>query len=176
MNKEEFEQMRHETSLRVAQDLDELLWMMNRVEGLAPKRVLEIGVEDGGTLKCWEQVSYDNALIIGVDIRVMNLQWDIKNSTKEVHYVQGDSHDSATVEMVKKLLNGRLIDFLFIDGDHSIGGVEADWNMFSPLVRVGGLVGFHDIGVGTPCKFFDTLSGKKATSVKSIGIGYIIKE
>lgn len=36
------------------------------------------------------------------------------------------------------------IDFLFIDGDHSIAGCEYDFVNFSPKVKVGGYVALHD--------------------------------
>jgi predicted O-methyltransferase YrrM len=34
---------------------------------------------------------------------------------------------------------------LFIDGDHTFEGVKKDWEMYSPLVRPGGLIVFHDV-------------------------------
>jgi predicted O-methyltransferase YrrM len=37
------------------------------------------------------------------------------------------------------------VDFLFIDGDHTYEGVKADFEMYSGLVRPGGLIVFHDI-------------------------------
>jgi hypothetical protein len=36
------------------------------------------------------------------------------------------------------------IDFLFIDGDHSIEGCDFDFTHFSPYVRKGGFIAFHD--------------------------------
>lgn len=36
------------------------------------------------------------------------------------------------------------VDLLVIDGDHSEGGVERDWNDWSPFVNLGGVVIFHD--------------------------------
>ena len=39
------------------------------------------------------------------------------------------------------------IDLLFIDGDHQYASVLTDWLLYSPLVRPGGLVAFHDIGL-----------------------------
>lgn len=36
------------------------------------------------------------------------------------------------------------IDFLFIDGDHSIEGADYDFQTFSPKLKVGGYIAFHD--------------------------------
>lgn len=38
------------------------------------------------------------------------------------------------------------VDFLFIDGDHSYEGVKKDWDLYSPLLKEGSLVVFHDTG------------------------------
>jgi predicted O-methyltransferase YrrM len=56
-----------------------------------------------------------------------------------------DSHSETTFRRVARLLGGRSIGFLFIDGDHSRYGVRQDFDMYSPLVAPGGLVAFHDI-------------------------------
>jgi hypothetical protein len=40
--------------------------------------------------------------------------------------------------------SGRPIDFLFIDGNHDLEHVVADWNSWAPLMRAGGRVAFHD--------------------------------
>ena len=37
------------------------------------------------------------------------------------------------------------VDFLFIDADHSYEGVKKDFEIYSPLVRKGGIIAFHDI-------------------------------
>ena len=36
------------------------------------------------------------------------------------------------------------IDFLFIDGDHSIEGCRSDFEMYSPKISSGGFIAFHD--------------------------------
>ena len=38
------------------------------------------------------------------------------------------------------------IDFLFIDGDHHYEGVKKDWDLYSPLLKSGSIVDFHDTG------------------------------
>jgi predicted O-methyltransferase YrrM len=59
-----------------------------------------------------------------------------------------DSHKPQTLASINEILQGYKLDFLFIDGDHSYEGVKKDFEMYSPLVRSGGLIAFHDI---TPC-------------------------
>ena len=46
---------------------------------------------------------------------------------------------------MRTALAGRPLDVLFIDGDHSYDGVASDFAAYGPLVRQGGLIGFHDI-------------------------------
>ena len=41
-------------------------------------------------------------------------------------------------------LNIGPVDFVFIDGDHSYEGLQGDWEAWSPLVAVRGIVALHD--------------------------------
>jgi predicted O-methyltransferase YrrM len=45
---------------------------------------------------------------------------------------------------------GGEVDFVFIDGDHSTQGCREDWDVWSPHVRVGGAVAFHDARLEQP--------------------------
>jgi hypothetical protein len=47
--------------------------------------------------------------------------------------------------MVDKLLNGKQIDFLFIDGDHTYSGVKNDFLLYSEIVSPYGIIAIHDI-------------------------------
>ena len=62
----------------------------------------------------------------------------------KVTLINADSHKDETYIKVMREMRGAL-DLLFIDGDHSYEGVKQDFEMYSPLVRNGGLVVFHDI-------------------------------
>jgi len=64
--------------------------------------------------------------------------------------VRANSHAFSTLQRVRAILGDRPLDVLFIDGDHSYGGVRADWEMYGPLVAPDGLVAFHDIVVHPP--------------------------
>jgi len=46
--------------------------------------------------------------------------------------------------------SGGELDLVFIDGDHSAEGCELDWRAWSPLVRGGGRVVFHDARADQP--------------------------
>jgi predicted O-methyltransferase YrrM len=63
----------------------------------------------------------------------------------EIVLLREDSHSLDTREHVRKLLAGRTIDFLFIDGDHTYAGARRDFEIWSELVTPGGHVAFHDI-------------------------------
>lgn len=57
--------------------------------------------------------------------------------------ILGDSHSPETVEKLQTLLAGRLVDLLFIDGDHSYESVKADYELYGPFVKH--IIAFHDI-------------------------------
>jgi len=59
--------------------------------------------------------------------------------------MHGDSQTTEQRARLQRVLGGRPIDFLFIDGDHGYDGVRADYELYAPLVRPGGIVAFHDI-------------------------------
>lgn len=70
---------------------------------------------------------------------------DFSDSRATVHILERiNSQDPASVGIIQSYLQGRPVDFLYIDADHSYEGVKADYEIWTPLVRPGGLVGFHD--------------------------------
>ena len=123
---------------------------------LNPKRVLEIGTCKGGTLYLRTHVAQPDATIVSVDLRSGRVSGSYSSlrtpiyrrfarRQQRLHLVRADSHQMDTLEQVKQLFGGSEIDFLFIDGDHSYEGVKRDWEMYSTLVRKGGIIAFHDV-------------------------------
>jgi len=41
-----------------------------------------------------------------------------------------------------------LVDFIFIDGDHSYEGIRKDWQLFPDKLRKGGIMALHDTSIG----------------------------
>jgi cephalosporin hydroxylase len=125
-----------------SQDKFEFWRILEVLASRPPKIVVEIGVDTGYYLKSIRE-AFNPELMIGMDN-----SWD-RNEYKpgKDTYVgmNYNSRSSSALEALKGILAGRPIDFLFIDGDHTYGGVKSDWEMYSPLVRKGGgVVGFHD--------------------------------
>jgi predicted O-methyltransferase YrrM len=153
--------------LRAVQAQDEIVWLLEMVRELAPRRVLEIGTANGGTLFLWTRVAAPDAHLISVDMCPLGLLGrhsafavlchGFARAEQRIELVFGkDSHDAQTRDEVKQLFHREPVDFLFIDGDHSYEGVSRDFELYSALVRPGGLVAFHDVaprvsaGTGVP--------------------------
>jgi predicted O-methyltransferase YrrM len=140
---------------------EELVGLFQIVSALRPRRALEIGTRTGGTLFMTCRVSDPRATIISVDLPGgrfgSGYRWPRKfvyrsfaKRDQAVHFIRKDSHNSGTLALVRSLLQGEALDFLFIDGDHTYAGVRSDFEMYAPLVRSGGLIAFHDIAKHPP--------------------------
>lgn len=126
---------------QIGGELQLLLWLLLRDP---PKVILEIGVAKGGSIERIARVCDQEAIILGVD-KCIPRTVSFGEKRKWIG-IEGDSHSKEVMERVRGRLGGRLLDFLFIDGDHE--GVEEDFTMYGPLVRPGGWVAFHDIHDG----------------------------
>jgi predicted O-methyltransferase YrrM len=69
----------------------------------------------------------------------------MKKKGQRLHLMRAHSHRSDTPDRVASALRGAPLDLLFIDGDHTYNGVKQDFEMYSPFVKSGGIVAFHDI-------------------------------
>ncbi len=133
------------------QEKVELIGAAKLVADLNPSRIAELGVYRGGSLFVWHAVS-TNCKIVGVDtpgtpdeVRDNMRRW--LRPGEESLLLLADTKNPATADQAVKFLGGP-IDFLFIDADHDYPSVSTDFKVWSPHVRSGGLIGFHDILVG----------------------------
>ena len=124
------------------------------VGSICPKRVLEIGTFQGGTLCVLARLSAPRATIISIDLpggkfgggqsSVLSFLYHAFGKLfQSMHLIRGDSHSEEVSARVKRITQS--LDVLFIDGDHTYDGVKSDFLMYAPLVRPGGIVAFHDI-------------------------------
>lgn len=106
---------------------------------------LEIGVQYGRSLDFVTRNS--KAQVFGIDI-----DDELFTPVDDATYICKPSND-AVKDWDKQ------IDVLFIDADHSYEGCLDDWNNFSPFVKKGGWVVFHDCDDTSPgvVKVFDEI-------------------
>jgi predicted O-methyltransferase YrrM len=134
----------------------ELIGLLNWMSQRPPRAVLEIGTARGGTLFCWCALAAPAATVISLDLPQgihgggyppwkTFLYKRFAGSKQKLHLLSGDSHEQIMLVTVKKMLPPGGLDFLFIDGDHTLDGVRRDYEMYSPLVKSGGAIVFHDI-------------------------------
>lgn len=134
----------------------EVLSLLEQLALEPPRHILEIGTANGGSLFLLAGVATTDAHLISVDLPHgefgggyprwrARLYRSFRRASQRIDLLRGDSHSTSMLDRVRKTLAGAQLDFLFIDGDHSYEGVKRDFEMYSPLVRDGGLIGFHDI-------------------------------
>lgn len=139
-----------------AQKLVEFAEFVSFLRPIRPKMVVEIGTLNGGTLWALCRLASSAAELTSIDLpggpfgggygegSVSRLR-ALARTDQKIHLIRGDSHALETLEQLEAALRGRSIDLLFIDGDHSYEGVKRDFELYSPLVRPGGMIAFHDI-------------------------------
>ncbi len=117
------------------------------------RTVVEIGTFRGGTLWLWCQLATEDARIVSIDLPAKSAagrrqQGNLKKyaiASQRLNFIRNGSQKDATRVQLSRLLDGEAIDFLFIDGDHRYEAVRRDFELYSPLLRPGGIVAFHDI-------------------------------
>lgn len=161
------------------QSQEEVLWLCKHLEELEPQVIVEIGVRRGGTSVIWDKMLeevLDNYLLC-IDMEDHPERWDFNKSKSNINFLLADTRNSSTIQEVKNLLGNREIDFLYIDGDHGYEACKNDYINFSPMVRKGGIIGFHDITTEQAAvgRFFNGLEGRKEKMEVIQGTGLLWK-
>lgn len=134
----------------------ELRAFLDRVTALAPSTVLEIGTSCGGLLFALAQVSAPDAWIGSIDLperadtaevaaAVPQVLASLVQPAQTAFVVRDRSTLRSVRDRVVAQLGGRQLDLLVLDADHTYGGVLADFAMYAPLVRPGGIIAVHDV-------------------------------
>jgi predicted O-methyltransferase YrrM len=136
-------------AFRAEQKPSEIIDLLRMLIDLKPVRLCEVGARRGGTLALFAHVAPPEASILSIDLAFSPAQSRynprLGKTTQRIECWSADSHAPELPERVSRWFSSKPIDFLFIDGDHSEDGVRLDYERFSPLVRPGGLIAFHDI-------------------------------
>jgi cephalosporin hydroxylase len=146
---------------QIRSEVTQLLQVVSRIK---PRRVVEIGSQGGGNLFLLSKVAAPDAKILSIDLNFAPAQMaaypSLAAPTQRLTCFKGDSSSPEMLRRVQEWLGGEQLDFLFIDGDHTLGGVTADYRTYAPLVAPGGVIAFHDI-----VPDFTTRYGRKTIAV-----------
>lgn len=130
-------------TLEVLQVTSELEQMRRLYQKKNPKRVLEIGCWDGGTLREWLTHGYPE-VVVAVDLEHTNRDayesWRQPNTALHVY-----TGASQLPEQQQAINRHAPYDWAFIDGDHSDHGVRTDFETVLVCMRAGGLILLHDV-------------------------------
>jgi len=144
-----FNLMQNVRGLSSGQIKEEILCLLEKASRSGLRFVTEIGTGAGGTFYLLCKVARADATIITLDVNMPLWRKRLLKSCvqpgQKATIMEADSHRKNTVRHVTELLAGNKLDLLFIDGDHTYEGVGQDFLNYSPLVRKGGWIAFHDI-------------------------------
>lgn len=151
-----FEGKGHFKSMACMQNSEEIEKLYDMICGIKPLRIMEIGTAKGGALYLWCQAADPTGTIISLDLpggefgggypecRIPFYE-EFTSRNQKLHLIQADSHSEATFKEAKQRLDNMPLDVLIIDGDHSYEGVKTDFNLYTQMVKPGGLIAIHDI-------------------------------
>ena len=135
---------------RVIQSPVEYVQWIQMLLDLKPKRFLELGIAYAGTLYGHIQTLAEGGTYVAIEL----------NKDFETLYHHGEAYSWLTpeqtlnilyrdsgecVDEVMRLTGGELLDAIFVDAGHEYEEVSTEFTLYSPLLRPGGLMGFHDI-------------------------------
>lgn len=131
-------------SCQIAWEIELALRAMTDVR---PEVLCEIGTLDGGTSLLFSKFLPSLKSLVCIDLYVRNKEMLrlLAPATQTVSFIDMPSYSERALKRVTEILNGRMIDILFIDGDHRYEGVKKDFLGYRSFVREGGLILFHDI-------------------------------
>ena len=135
---------------RVIQSPVEYVQWIQMLLDLKPKRFLELGIAYAGTLYGHIQPLAEDGTYVAIELNkdfetLYNhgeaYSWLKPEQTLNILY--RDSREC--VDDVIRLCGSEPLDAIFVDAGHEYEEVSAEFALYSPLLRSGGLMGFHDI-------------------------------
>jgi cephalosporin hydroxylase len=116
--------------------------VISRARATGIKTVVEVGSHRGASIAIWIE-EFEPELAIAVEQEVSE-RTDVLRGMPGVTPIFGSSTDALTLAKVFEALDGRPIDFLYIDGDHEYEQVRSDFSLYSSLCATDAFVVFDD--------------------------------
>jgi len=106
-----------------------------------PLRLLEIGVQNGGSLELWSKFLPEGSEIRGIDIdpHVSTLEF-------ESQHTRVDIADAADSNRLQEILGSEVFDIIIDDGSHICDDVRHSFEILFPRLALGGRYVIEDLG------------------------------
>lgn len=116
-----------------------------------PIRMLEIGIQNGGSLEIWSQYFPNARVLVGCDINLDCARLTYVNS--RIRLVIGDANTEATEQEILSHANN--FDLIIDDGSHTSGDIAKSFNRYFHYVKDGGLFVAEDLH----CSYWEEFDG-----------------
>lgn len=132
------------------QNETEMEFALKTVQAFRPKVIVEIGTAYNASIAAWCEIAKPE-LAIGIDPLTLPETPEKGEMRKKlaqdynIQIVPFRSEKPEAQQGLEKILNGRKIDFLFIDGEHLEEYVRYDYYQYLKYMNEPSLIGFHDI-------------------------------
>ena len=147
--------------LGMAQENEEILELTEFLFDKNLYNIMEIGSKNGGTFYIFSKLATGKKISLDLpggihggwvlnehpylgNVADKRNKW-FEDNFDDVYMILADSHTQNAFSIVESHLDGELLDFLMIDGDHTYEGVKQDYEMYKQLVKPGGYIAFHDV-------------------------------
>ena len=107
-----------------------------------PLRLLEIGVQSGGSIELWVDLLPEHSTVLGIDIDPACAELAFSG---DVRVEIGDATDR---EFLDRILGGQEFDVIIDDGSHRSADIIAAFELLFPRLAAGGLYIIEDLHAG----------------------------
>lgn len=128
---------------RASIEKEDLKILLPLVAKINPKNILEIGTWKGYSAETWIKAFKPDIFITIEKDDISIHEYNVHTNIGYKSWYNSDSHDPKVLRDVK-IYSPEGFNYFFIDGDHSYEGVRKDFEMYSPLVKKGGIIALHD--------------------------------
>lgn len=123
-------------------------------------RLLEIGIQNGGSLEIWAQYFSKAAAIVGCDINPACSQ--LRYSDRRVHVVVGDANTDKTEQAIAAFTQN--FDIIIDDGSHRSSDIVRSFARYFPRLKLGGVFIAEDLH----CSYWSEFEGGLMDSWSSV--------
>lgn len=117
----------------------------------APINLLEIGVQNGGSLEIWDKYFHNAQNIIGCDIDDKCGLLEFESSCIQI--IVGDAGSKNTLEQITKISPS--FDIVIDDGSHTSGDIIKSFLLYFPILSDGGIFVAEDLH----CSYWEEFEG-----------------